>query len=118
MNQPATGSLPENTATHQRRAGILVPLSSLPTSDSWGIGEIAGIASMGHWLRAAGHRVLQLLPINEMPPGESSPYSALSAMAIDPQFIALSRLEDFAASGGEPALAADLRTRLDAVRIA
>mgnify|MGYP006200528779 CR=1 FL=1 len=30
-------------------------------------------------LRAAGLRMLQLLPINEMPGGETSPYSALSA---------------------------------------
>ena len=49
----------------------------------------------------AGQRLLQLLPINEMPPGETSPYSALSAMAIDPQFITLDHVEDFAAIGGE-----------------
>ena len=59
---------------------------------------------------------MQLLPINEMPPGETSPYSALSAMAIDPQFIALHALEDFAAIGGEDALDAGARSRLDAAR--
>ena len=56
---------------------------------------------MARWLESAGQRLLQLLPINEMPPGETSPYSALSAMAIDPQFITLDALEDFAAIGGE-----------------
>ena len=59
---------------------------------------------------------MQLLPINEMPPGETSPYSALSAMAVDPQFIALHALEDFAAVGGEEALDAGARSRLDAAR--
>src|SRR6187200_538305 len=51
-----------------------------------------------------------------MPPGETSPYSALSAMAVDPQFIAVHTLEDFDATGGEPALPAVLRQQLDAVR--
>ena len=101
-----------------RRAGILVPLFSIPSSRSWGIGEIADVASMCRWLRAAGQRVLQLLPINEMPPGETSPYSALSAMAIDPQFITLEAVEDWAAIGGEGALDAAQRATLDAVRIA
>ena len=71
---------------------------------------------MARWLETAGLRLLQLLPINEIPPRETSPYSALSAMAIDPQFISVERLEDFAALGGEQQLEADLRARLDNVR--
>lgn len=73
---------------------------------------------MTRWLRSAGQRLLQLLPINEMPPAETSPYSALSAMAIDPQFISLEALEDFAGIGGESALEPVLRQRLDAARVA
>ena len=83
------------TARPTRRAGILVPLFSIPSARSWGIGEIADVEPMCRWLEAAGQRVLQLLPINEMPLGETSPYSALSAMAIDPQFIAIDNVEDF-----------------------
>jgi 4-alpha-glucanotransferase len=101
-----------------RRAGILVPLFSIPSSRSWGIGEIGDIEPMAGWLRRAGQRLLQLLPINEMPPSETSPYSALSAMAIDPQFITIDSLEDFDAIGGEPALESALRARLDVVRVA
>jgi 4-alpha-glucanotransferase len=100
-----------------RRAGILVPLFSIPSSRSWGIGEIGDIAAIARWLDAAGHLILQFLPINEMCPGESSPYSALSAMAIDPQFITLDDVDDFARIGGEEALEPALRARLDAVRI-
>ena len=99
-----------------RRAGILVPLFSIASSRSWGIGDIGDIVHAARWLGAAGQRLLQLLPINEMPPQETSPYSALSAMAIDPQFIALDRLEDFAAIGGEGALEPEIRSRLDRVR--
>jgi 4-alpha-glucanotransferase len=40
-------------------------------------------------LRAAKQTLLQILPLNELAPGESSPYSALSAMAIDPRFITI-----------------------------
>ena len=100
----------------RRRAGILVPLFSIPSSRSWGIGEIGDIAPFARWLAAAGQRLLQLLPINEMPPGETSPYSALSAMAIDPQFISMADVDDFQAAGGEGALDAVTRVRLDAVR--
>ena len=101
-----------------RRAGILVPLFSIPSSHSWGIGEIGDIPLLAAWLLAAGQRVLQLLPINEMPPGERSPYSALSAMAINPQFISLRQLEDFEALGGEAQLEPELRERLARARAA
>jgi 4-alpha-glucanotransferase len=100
-----------------RRAGILVPLFSIPSSRSWGIGEICDIEPMCRWLDAAGQRVLQLLPINEMPPGETSPYSALSAMAIDPQFISLHAVGDFDAIGGEARLDDKLRRELERVRL-
>jgi len=99
-----------------RRAGVLIPLSSIPSSRSWGIGEIGDIETISRWLDAAGQRILQLLPINEMPPGESSPYSALSAMAIDPQFITLDQVEDFTELCGEESLEASLRRRIDTVR--
>src|SRR5215510_5038797 len=109
MTPPTPGS---------RRAGALIPLFSVPSSRSWGIGEIGDITSTVRWLEAAGIRILQLLPINEMPPGEASPYSALSAMAIDPQFITLDDVEDFSEIGGEAALESALRARIDAARIA
>jgi 4-alpha-glucanotransferase len=101
-----------------RRGGILVPLFSLASSSSWGIGEIGDLRPVTAWLAAAGQRLLQLLPINEMPPGEASPYSALSAMAIDPQFISMALVDDFAAIGGEASREPDERSRLDAVRVA
>lgn len=101
-----------------RRAGILVPLFSIPSTRSWGIGEIADLPAVAGWLKAAGQQLLQLLPINEMPPGEASPYSALSAMAIDPQFIALADLEDFQAVGGEASLPPERRAQLEAARLA
>lgn len=101
-----------------RRAGVLVPLFSIPSSRSWGIGEIGDLEQLIAWLAAAGQRVLQLLPITEVSPGDASPYGSLSAMAIDPQYITLDALEDFAAAGGEGALAPEERAALDRARAA
>ena len=71
-----------------------MPLFSLRSTRSWGIGEIGDIPAMADWLRAANQSVLQILPLNELAPSESSPYSALSAMAIDPQFISIWMMDD------------------------
>jgi 4-alpha-glucanotransferase len=99
-----------------RRSGVIVPLFSCPSTRSWGIGEIPDLVSIAAWLRGAGMSVLQLLPINEMAPGQQSPYSAISAMAIDPIFIHLPDVHEFEALGGEGALPADDRAAIAAAR--
>src|SRR6185295_2341989 len=62
---------------------------------SWGIGEIPDLVPLARWLQSTGLDFVQLLPVNEMQEGQSSPYSALSAMALDPIFIALADVEDW-----------------------
>src|SRR5262245_58445535 len=99
-----------------RRAGLIVPLFSCPSSSSWGIGEIADLEPMAAWLAGAGMLAWQLLPLNEMATGQQSPYSAISAMAMDPIFIRLPGMPDFEALGGEAALAAEDRAALAAAR--
>jgi 4-alpha-glucanotransferase len=89
-----------------RRSGILIPLFSAAGEQSWGIGDIGDLPHLTSWLAAAGQRVLQLLPINEMAPAEQSPYSAISAMAIDPIYIDVGAVPEFAAVGGEQSLSA------------
>ena len=101
-----------------RRAGLLIPLFSLRSARSWGIGEIGDIADAARWLESAGLSLFQLLPINELPLHETSPYSSLSAMAIDPQYLTLNHVEDFAALGGERGLEAELRANLESLRAA
>ena len=99
-----------------RRSGILLPLFSFPSSASWGIGDIGDVAPMTAWLSAAGQRVLQLLPLNEMASGQQSPYSAMSAMAIDPIYIAVPHVPEFAALGGEANLDVGDRDQLAGAR--
>ena len=100
-----------------RRAGLMLPLFSLRSRRDWGIGEIGDLGPLAQWLEAAGQGVLQLLPINELPAHETSPYSALSGMAIDPVFISLADLTDFEALGGERALERQWLEGLAALRI-
>ena len=102
--------------TLDRHAGLLVPLFSMPSSRSWGIGEIADIPLMAAWLRGAHQDLLQLLPINEMAVGQTSPYSAMTAMAIDPIYISVHAMADFAAIGGEDAMGGAWKNRLEAAR--
>ena len=99
-----------------RLAGALVPLFSIRSTASWGIGEIADLPVFADWVRRAGLAALQLLPVNEMAHGQSSPYSALSAMAIDPVYIAIREVPEFAAAGGEDALTPAQRETLAAAR--
>jgi 4-alpha-glucanotransferase len=99
-----------------RHAGLLLPLFAAAGRQSWGIGEIGDLPVLSAWLREAGFDFLQVLPLNEMQPPEHSPYSALSAMAIDPVFISLRQVPEFRALGGEDALPAEARDRLAQVR--
>src|SRR3954454_2523568 len=103
---------------HGRHAGVLVPLFSIPSRESWGIGEIPDLVRLGRWMREAGFGFVQLLPINEMAEGQNSPYSALSAMAIDPVFIAPARIPEVAALGGEQVLDPDEHRLLHHARAA
>ena len=106
----------DGTFQSGRHAGVLVPLFSIPSRASWGVGEIADLPQFARWLAAAGLDLVQLLPVNEMEEGQNSPYSALSAMAIDPVFIALRDVEEFADAGGEAALDPADRARLEEAR--
>jgi 4-alpha-glucanotransferase len=58
----------------QRCSGILVPLFSITSSRSWGIGEFLDLPEFAKWLQAAGQRFVQILPITELPESQSSPY--------------------------------------------
>src|SRR4029450_10678447 len=99
--------------TGRRRAGLLIPLFACPSTESWGIGDIGDLPHIARWLAGAGQRVLQLLPLNEMASGQQSPYSAISAMAIDPIYIRVPDVPEFARGGGAGLPTAAERADLD-----
>ena len=90
----------------QRMAGVLVPLFSLRTTGDLGRGEIRALVPMADFALAMGHRMIQLLPIDETAPGETSPYSAMSVLAIDPLYISAQGLDGIDAADIEAARAA------------
>lgn len=100
----------------RRQSGISAPLFALVSTESWGIGEFRDLPVFAKWAGEAGQSLLQILPINEMPPVERSPYSAMSAMALDPIYISLPQVVDFAGLGGELALDEADRAALDSLR--
>lgn len=76
----------------KRRSGVAVPLFSLYSKRSVGIGDITDIKLLVDWCTQAGLSIIQLLPINETEC--FSPYSAISSFAIDPMYISLRGLYD------------------------
>lgn len=71
--------------------GVVIPLFSLHTKNSCGIGEFPDLIPIIQWCRNAGFDVVQLLPLNDTG-YETSPYSALSAFALNPFHVGLSHL--------------------------
>lgn len=76
---------------NQRRAGVLLHVSSLPSE--FYVGDIGAEAyRFIDFLHDIGASVWQTLPIN-MPHADNSPYQCLSAHACNPDFISLEALE-------------------------
>ncbi|MCU0651079.1 MAG: 4-alpha-glucanotransferase [Candidatus Omnitrophica bacterium] len=73
-----------------KRAGILVPLFSVYSSKSTGIGDIADIRLLIDFCAKSGNSILQLLPMNEVGP-LFCPYDSVSSFALEPMYL---RLED------------------------
>lgn len=63
--------------------GIALPLFSLHSQSSFGIGEYLDLIPMIDWCSEVGFEVIQVLPLNDTGL-ETSPYSALSAFALNP----------------------------------
>ncbi len=69
-------------------AGVLAPLFALRGAHDLGIGDVGALREFLEWARAAGFRMVQLLPINETG-GDHSPYNAISSVALEPTTIEL-----------------------------
>lgn len=71
--------------------GIGVPLFSLLSERSCGIGEFLDLIPLIRWCRELGMDTIQLLPLNDTGLG-TSPYNALSANALSPIYLSLHAL--------------------------
>ena len=74
----------------QRRAGLLLHLSSVPGPH--GIGDLGPRAfEVANWIAASGSTLWQMLPVGPVGKGDS-PYSVTSSFAIEPLFLSLEML--------------------------
>jgi 4-alpha-glucanotransferase len=70
--------------------GVAVPVSSLRSRSSCGVGEFPDLVLLGEWCRRTSLDMIQILPVNDTG-FDPSPYNARSAFALNPVYI---RLED------------------------
>jgi len=98
-----------------RLAGCTIPLFSLRTRASWGIGQIPDLVPTAAWLATGGMRLLQILPPYELAAGETSPYGARTAFGLDPIYIDWEAVPDFGDGGAQAHL--DEGQRAELVRL-
>lgn len=77
-----------------KKTGVAVPLGALRTDDSPVVGEYTALPEFAAFARSAGLSVVQLLPVLDSGT-HSSPYSSLSAFALHPLYINVSRVTGF-----------------------
>ena len=79
-----------------RLAGMLVPVFSLRSEGSFGVGDFGDLKKMVDLVCDTGQRVLQILPVNDTTTThswtDSYPYSCISIFAIHPQYADLRQL--------------------------
>ena len=83
-----------------RCAGTLVPVFSLRSRESFGVGDFGDLKKMIDWVAKTKQRVLQILPINDTTIThtwtDSYPYSCISIFALHPQYADLNQLPKIA----------------------
>lgn len=83
---------------NRKLAGTQVPVFSLRTRKSAGIGDFGDLKTMIDFVASTGQKVLQLLPINDTTITHTwtdcYPYSCISVFAIHPQYVDLHALPE------------------------
>ncbi len=77
--------------------GVAIPVFSLRSQESLGVGEFSDLKKMGDWAANLGMTILQILPINDTTATntwvDSYPYAAISVYALHPLYLNLNQLE-------------------------
>jgi 4-alpha-glucanotransferase len=77
-------------------AGVAIPVFSLRSENSFGVGEFTDLKLLAEWARHAGLKLIQILPINDTSAThtwlDSYPYAAISAFALHPLYLNLDTL--------------------------
>ncbi len=82
----------------EKCAGTLVPVFSLRSESSFGVGDFGDLRKMVDWVASTHQRLLQILPINDTTIThtwtDSYPYSCINIFALHPQYVDLSVLPE------------------------
>ena len=76
-----------------RVAGVVVPVFSLRSDDSYGVGDFGDLKRLVDWAVLTGMKVIQILPVNDTTVShswsDSYPYNIVSAFALHPHYLDL-----------------------------
>ena len=76
-----------------KASGVAIPVFSLRSEDSSGIGEFSDLKKMVDWTAMTGQKIIQILPINDTTIThswtDSYPYNAISIYALHPIYLGL-----------------------------
>ena len=76
-----------------RVAGVVVPVFSLRSDYSYGVGDFGDLKRMVDWAVLTGMKVIQILPVNDTTAShawsDSYPYNIISAFALHPHYLDL-----------------------------
>ena len=79
-----------------RAAGVVVPVFSLRSEHSCGVGDFGDLRRLIDWAVATGMKVIQTLPVNDTTTDggwhDSYPYNIVSAFALHPHYLDLEAL--------------------------
>ena len=76
-----------------RAAGVVIPVFSIRSEHSYGVGDFGDLRRMVDWAAETGMKVIQLLPVNDTTTDghwhDSYPYNIVSACALHPHYVDL-----------------------------
>lgn len=76
-----------------KAAGVAIPVFSLRSNDSFGVGEFSDLKKMVDWAKVTQQKIIQILPINDTTIThtwvDSYPYNAISIYALHPVYLGL-----------------------------
>ena len=79
-----------------RIAGTVIPIFSLRSEQSCGVGDFGDLKKMIDWMEKTGQRALQVLPINDTTITktwtDSYPYNSISIYALHPMYVDIKQL--------------------------
>ncbi|MEO8763676.1 MAG: 4-alpha-glucanotransferase [Ginsengibacter sp.] len=86
----------QSPVVNWKGAGVAIPVFSLRSKKSFGVGEFTDIPLLIDWAKQTGLQLVQLLPVNDTTARnswhDSYPYAAISAFALHPLYVNLEKI--------------------------